>query len=323
MAKRSIPGSIYVRKGQNTLLIKYKGKQYTTGLKDTKENRKVAEMKLRRLFLESQGLAEAQPKTIRGALLFYERSLVRVNEHTKHYYLVGINRVLTDKYVLLTTENIENQVIQFMNVRISDVSKNTYLTAVQVFLNYCNRMGWMPQFNVKKYAPRVKKQQAKSYTDDEIYSLLSVLRGTELAKLIEFMVETGARMIDALTLEWHQVDFINSKIIWVNKINKDSEPRPASPRAMEILNSQRQLNKCFSWSYNSTSRLSKRLHDAFLKARIEADGRSFQEFRVTFRMRMLAKGLPEVYTQWLLRHKTFQVTGDFYTNFNAFGAIQV
>ena len=30
---------------------------------------------------------------------------------------------------------------------------------------------------------------------------------------------------------------------------------------------------------------------------------------------------PEVYTQWLLRHKTFQVTGDFYTNFDAFGAI--
>ncbi len=321
MPKRSIPGSIYVRKGQNTLLIKYKGKQYTTGLKDTKENRKIAEVKLRRLFLESQGLAETQPKTIRGALLFYERSLIRVNEHTKHNYLTGINRVLTDKYVLLTPENIEMQVINFMKLRLKDVSKNTYLKSVQVFLNYCSRMGWMPIFNVKKYAPRIKKQQAQSYTEDEVNSLLRVLHGTELAKLIEFMVETGARMVDALTLEWHQVDFINNKIIWVNKINKDSEPRPANPRAMEILQSQRQQKKPFSWSYNSTSRLSKQLHKAFAKSSIIPNGRSFQEFRVTFRMRMLAKGVPEVYTQWLLRHKTFQVTGDFYTNFDAFGAL--
>ena len=321
MSKRSIPGSIFVPKGRKTLVIKLKGKNYYTGLKDTKENRRLAEQKLRRLYLANLGVGEVAPKTIREALRSYEKTLVRVNDHTKHYYLLAIDRVLTDKYAILSPENIESQVLNFLQQRIKDVSKNTYIKAVQVFLNYCAKMGWMAPFKATDYSPRVRKQEAKSFSEDELIRLFSVTQGTEFGRLIEFMVETGARTIDALTLEWHQIDFPNNKIIWQNKITKDPELRPASMRAMEILSQQIGNKKCFSWSYSSASRLNRHLHRAMEKAKIEPDGRSFQEFRVTFRMRHLKKGTPEVYTQWLLRHKTFQITGDFYTNFDAFGSI--
>lgn len=317
MGKRSIPGSIYVPRKSGKLHIKYKGKVISTGLANTHANKRIAENMLRKMVYENLGVETIKQKNLADAVEKYERSLVRVNEKTRVNYLLAIKRVFPDISMPLTHENIEDAVIRFMDEKVGSTTKGTYLRAVQIFLNYCSRMTYISPFDITMYIPPVETQIAKSYSDEEVQKLLDHLANNELGRLIEFMVATGARVVDSLTLTWEQVDFDMKRVYWKNKIDKKEELRPISDRAIEILLIQKELSKkkVFTWSYNSTSRLDRRLKKAMLESGVEPAGRSFQEFRVTFRMRLLGRGVPEVYTQWLLRHRTFKVTGDFYTNF--------
>jgi integrase len=48
---------------------------------------------------------------------------------------------------------------------------------------------------------------------------------------------------------------------------------------------------------------------------IDKDKRGLQEFRVTFRMRMHERGMPEDYIEYLLRHSTTKLMQNYYTDY--------
>jgi len=125
---------------------------------------------------------------------------------------------------------------------------------------------------------------------------------------------TGARLVDALTLK--PSDIKEGMINFKNKISKRPEPRPISQEAINILNSlPNYIDRLFPWSHNGTSRLHKKLVSVCEELGIERNGRSFQEFRSTFRMRLLRAGTPQEYVRWLMRHKTMAMTDKFYTQY--------
>jgi integrase len=98
------------------------------------------------------------------------------------------------------------------------------LTAV---LNHANRRGWCgrPQFDL----PSIPSGNTRWLMPSEAQSLINNA-AEHLKPLLLFLVCTGARMGEALDLDWDDVDLAASKVVF--RVTKNSVPRAASlPRA--------------------------------------------------------------------------------------------
>jgi integrase len=231
-------------------------------------------------------------------------------------YKVAYELIISGDYYL-EAEKIEKDVQRYVkSTNHCSVSINTFLTYLNVFVNYCIKKKWIETINIKEdYKKRVYDNEAKIYNEDEIKQLIEYFdkRDSELSLMMQFMLETGARMVDVLTLERKQIK--EKEIIWKNKKTKAPEPRPISNKAIEILEKLPERDKIFRWTYAGSSFCSKLLREAFINVGIEQDERSFQEFRSTFRMRLAKKGIPEAYIQYLMRHNKPVTTWKYYTSF--------
>lgn len=318
MAKKKklvVPGSIYSPKNTNKLYIKLYGKRIATGLEDTIAGRKLAETMLMQMYLNAHNINDEPARlTAREAFAEYmEYCRVMHQPKTIINYELAFNTFVKKDFEL-TKENVEKCVIDYLkHTTHSDISINTYLNQFQIFLNFCSRRDYCKQIEVNRvFKRRDVEVKPQSWTQAEINELIIYFdsKGSEISLLIQFMLETGARMIDALTLEWSQVQ--SSSIVWRNKKSKKPEERPVSTRAVELLSILRSKNKekVFSWQYSSATAINKQLRKALDELCIEKKNRSFQEFRVTFRMRLLEKGVPDVFISWLLRHKDYSSAQD-------------
>jgi len=292
--KKTFPGSVYKPAGTNKLYIKLYGKRIATGLEDTYAGRKLADAMLQQMYLQHHNLSsEPERLTAREAFKEYlEYCRVMHQPKTIVNYELAFNTFVKKDFEL-TKENIEKCVIEYLRTTAhSDISINSYLNQFQVFLNFCSRRDYCKIINILKvFKRRDVELKPQSWSDEEIRALTIYFDKyhREISLLIQFMLETGARMIDALTLEWGQVK--PNSIVWRNKKSKKPEERPVSTRAMEILAELKQTNKekVFKWLYSTAPTLNKRLRKALSELGIEHNNRSYQEFRVTFRMRLLTR----------------------------------
>jgi integrase len=333
MKKKRFPGSIYKPKNSNTLYIKLKGKRIATGLQATKENYKIAETILEKLFM-NQYLPQQHLLTFIEGWEQYNSTLVNKSLKTVISYKFAFGAIIKKENYnnTINSKNIELLVIKYLqNTNHSKVAINIVLNQFQIFLNYLFSSEIIDKKidMKKKYSYKLQKYNAKSYTDIELLKIYKYfyVKYIQIFYLIIFQVATGARMVDSLNLQWEDVDIKNRMIVWKNKITKLEEPRPASKLAFKILSRLRDLNsnKVFSWKYPYT-RLNKYLEIAFKEIGIEQNGRSFQEFRVTFRMKLFRKGINKDLAQYLLRHTTELNYGDnnanlidkYYTNYKEY-----
>ena len=187
-----------------------------------------------------------------------------------------------------------------------------------MFLNFCFKKKWLPKINLKEDY-RVRKQATVSliWEDDEINLLLNYFSHSELlyelSVLIRFMLLTGARVVDCLTLDWSQIG--KGMIDFKNKITKKSEPRPLLEKALYCLRTigRGETGKVFRWQHTAATTIHKHLRDACNVLAIERNGRAYQEFRRTFRDRLLLSGCPPEYAQFLMRHSDKEITDKIYT----------
>jgi integrase len=258
-------------------------------------------------------------RTINKAFNHYLRTKISRYPKTHRQYRLAFKNIISEDYTL-KLDHIEKDIHNYIkNTSHSPVTVNTYLTLIQGFVNYCSEQGWLRQKNFKKlYRQKVTRREPEPYTDAEVAHLLEVTRehNYPLAIMLEFMVETGARVIDCLTLTKGQIR--KNSIIWSNKITKAAEERPVSARALILLSElPTDGARIFPWRYSTASRLSRTLAKMFERAGIDRNGRSFQEFRSTFRMRLIKKGVPEIYIEYLLRHSRPDITAIHYTSYKS------
>jgi integrase len=314
--KRTVSGSIYVQKGRGKLIVKYAGKAVHTGLEDTKEGRKLAQEILEKIYLESKGIGKPATQKIRYGEAFARFLKFRCAtkaEKTKRQYVTAFKKIFSEDK-LLTKENVQNDTYKYVHeTKYTQVTINTYLTCVQVFLNYCIEEKLLESVNVKKAFSIPVETTVQSYTEEEISVLLSYLdtRKPELAIMIRFMLQTGARVVDCLTLTRDCIG--TNSIAFRNKITKKKEVVPVSDKALELLRELPEREKVFSWQYTTQSRLVRDLIVAFDATGIERNGRGFQEFRTTFRARLLESGIAPELAMKLMRHSDIRTTMKHYT----------
>jgi integrase len=324
-SKKTIPGSIYKPSAANTLVVKFKGRKIHTGLQEGKVGRQLAEQLLMKLWREYIGLDEVQ---VRNKIMIseaYEKFMkTKVNnlKSTLRNYDTAYKNIIRGDYPI-DENKIEEDIQEYLkNTKHGDVSKNFNLSSLNVFISYCLEKEWVKKINIyHNYMKRIETPEIVIYTEEEIATLTEHLDKTdkELSLMIQLMLETGARKVDALTLNWDKVE--EDMVIWKNKISKNKEPRPISRKAKEILNKIAEIStgtsteKVFRWEHSNSTICNFLLNKAFKETKIDRKGRSFQEFRSTFRMKLVKKGVPELYIQYLMRHKSLVTTKKYYSSY--------
>lgn len=323
--KLSVPGSIFKPAKTNRLYIKFKGKQYSTGLTDDKKGWQLAKARLEQMYVDYYNLKQTnEPITFKEAWSAYEKTLIQRSERTKINYSHAFTSVVTNQNNYISYDIIESDILKYISsTKHKKSSINIVLNRFQTFLNYCKSKKWIEEFNTKKYFYKLEKNVIKSYSKEECYKIIKNALKTreELGYLVFFMLETGARDVDALTLEWTQIDFKAKCIHWKNKVTKLKETRPVSDKTIKILKKLQVVNKrkVFSWNYTTACQLRRWLYKIIEISNIERNGRSFQEFRVTFRMKLHDRGTPENYIRYLLRHSAGDRIMEFhYTDYNVY-----
>jgi integrase len=322
--KKTIPGSLYVQNGRTKLMIKFQGRRIATGLEDTKDGRKIAGQLLEQLYLASKGLAPKVEQEVEGVRLddafdkFLEVHCSNKSRTTQVNYTLAFKSIARSNYPL-SVADIESDVLAYIQSAKqkghSDVTVNTYLNQFQVFLNFCTERGWLPATDFKTQHKKKVEPQVQIFEADECEKLMAYFRehDEEVALLIEFMLLTGARVVDALTLTFEQVK--PHAIIFVNKITKKAEVVPVPARAIAIVESLKSegRHKVFRWTYAGKSYLNKVLNHALTATGIEKRRRSFQEFRITYRNNLLDAGVAPEVVMKLMRHHSLDVTTRHYT----------
>lgn len=295
----------------------------STGLMDTATGRKLAKEILDQMYAD---LYLGQGRSVAGAAkmisdLFEEFiESKRRMASTERGYRLAYKKIVRGDYPP-DTARIEEDIRYFVtNTTVSKVSINTYLRCFKAFLTWLSE-----EHDVKvprKLMPRfghVVRTNVQDFTNKEITKILAIKTDPEFTDMLTIMVETGARPVDVLTLQWDQVDLKKGVVTWLNKITKKEEPRPISKVALAALKRRRKATespKVFRWTHAALSPLTKKFRAQCKSAKVACGSKSLKHLRTTFKRRLMEKGLPFEVQMYLMRHGSADVTLGNYTSIN-------
>jgi len=126
------------------------------------------------------------------------------------------------------------------NHNCNEITVNSYLRGVRVFLYYCMEMDYMPTFKIT--IPKADKKLKETYTDSELQLLLKKpdVKSCSFSEykiwvFSNYLLATGNRISTALSLRVEDIDFVNG-IIQLNQTkNRTSQIIPLSPALNKIL----------------------------------------------------------------------------------------
>ena len=313
--KRTYPGSIFAQDGY--IYVNVKGKRYATHLTDNKIGRERAKEFLEQIWEKENDLENRIVKGmyIEDAYKKFEEFKINLYEKTRKNYKLAFNAIIRKNYTM-NIEDIERDVQYYIrNTEHSAVTINTYLTNLQIFLSYCIKKKIIMPVNLKEdYKVKEIRTHPDIWQKIEIESIISYYEKEKnaMAVMLKFMLMTGARFVDCLNLLPSNIK--EEKIYFHNKITKKIEIRPLPKKAKDILEElPKYKDRIFPWRYSTSSKIHKWFNDACKKLNIERNGRSLQEFRITYRMMLVDAGTPEVYIQYLMRHSKQETTFERYT----------
>lgn len=339
-----LPGSIFAERGRLTIKIPVPGKYDASGrqvqhrertqLPNNKQGRSLASERHYRLYRQFY-LGEQAPETgIQIRLLDAFDDFIRSKPYLPKSIVAhrsAITAIFHGTNPYLTDDGINSMLRAYLrNNTHNSVTVGTYLRSIKTFLGWCIKKRMLTSFALDlegERTPRLSEENredtvAGRFMQEEIPLMLKACYDwdIEYGLMNELQRETGARIVDVLTLEFSQ--WLGDKIRWKNKNTKDPETRVISDRAVEILAQMRELRpnetKVFRWALSSSSRLSRTFNECLKRSGLEkvVDGkkRSAKSWRVVFRTDLV--GLPIEVTKKLMRHKSIRTTDEHYTTFS-------
>jgi len=237
-----------------------------------------------------------------------------ISEKTEQGYEHAFNAIVTNPRLLVNRENLRDCAIQFRKKRtdLSPVSINTYLREYRVFVRWCEYTFEIPTVRLTDQMVHQPDPEPNPLSDKECRVLLSDDSVPQITLLSAFMIETGARRVDALTLKVSDVDMKKGIAVWSNKISKLKEPRPLSSRAIAIIVAMKKYRRgdlIAPWHYSQVRNVCRAFDRLQLRtgfAKSDEELRSLKTLRQTFLRRI--EVMPESMQKWLMRHHSRDVT---------------
>jgi site-specific recombinase XerD len=229
----------------------------------------------------------------------------------------------------LNKNQLAEFVIKMRQAGVKPVSCNTFISGINVFLSWMHENGHLEKLVIKKLV--VEQQVVKTLDDKQLKAILTFKPETfgqkRIHTLLCFLLDTGCRIEEALTLKRTGVDMDN---LLVTVIGKGSKERiiPFSVECRKLLFKFLRVHS-FDYvfptrdggkmSYHNLVRDYKKLCK---KAGIEKTG-NFHRLRHTFATNYLSKGGGEIYLSNILGHTTLAMTRRYaHPNVEALQAVQ-
>lgn len=114
------------------------------------------------------------------------------------------------------------------------INRQLYTPTVAV-LNHAAKLGWRSRPVVER--PRQPKGRVRWITPEEADRLVGA-SSPHLRPLVIFLFATGARLSEALYLDWHDVDLSRAHVVFRDTKNGEDRGVPLHPRAVAALANQ-------------------------------------------------------------------------------------
>lgn len=189
----------------------------------------------------------------RGARSFAEAALSYIeSEPRSENHKARIHRLLEAVGdIPLAAANQEKALELKRKMLRPDAAPGTYTRAIimpmRAILNYAQKLGWcdVPHFVV----PRENKGRTRFLFPEEVEQLIDAA-APHLRPLLTFLVGTGARMTEALYLDWRDVDLTGARAIFWADRTKSGKRRDAHlpPRVVvALVNLPHREGPVFRW----------------------------------------------------------------------------
>ena len=199
----------------------------------------------------------------------------------------------------------------------------------RVFARYCQKRGWTDRdADVMQYQVKGVRKAVAVLTEQEWKDAIANIRGNRggdvFALFLEFLMATGLRIKEGLTVKRNQIVTVDGvQILHLkNKVDAQGEYIPLSKRAVSIVSDQLRITKneddcIWPWRATSTSSLNRQFNRALTAAGVDTSKRSgFHIIRKTFRHRLKQAGTSLGDSKALMRHRDIRVTENYYNYYD-------
>ena len=228
----------------------------------------------------------------------------------------------------ITEDTIDDYILWLRDeVRIKDVTINTYLRTLRAFLYYCMDCGYMESFKIQLC--KIEKPIKQTYSDEELERLLEKpnLRKCTFAEyktwvFENYLLATANRIRTALNVRICDVDFSSGFIVLRKTKNRKQQVIPLSESLSAILQEYLEIRGgepedylfCNDYGKQSAVRTYQQLvHNYNIKHNVNKT--SCHLFRHTFAKHWIINGGDIFRLQKIMGHSTLDMTKEYVTLF--------
>jgi|GEM_PF-6268917 len=337
------------KKSSGNVYLSYKpyksSKIRSTGLLDTRENRKLVEKTLKEHYvnyLKKEGrligdredggtliseyfdmfiIKSTNDGKSAGTIYKYKKSYRHIIG--KHNYELFANMLKED--IFQFEDWYDNLIFKFSSKQgLSNSSKSTYISSLLVFVKWLKK--YIPHDIKRPQKLRIRKNSViqKFYTPEEMamHQLYFQEKDPEFADYLLLLQYTGGRRTETVSLEKSSIDFKNGIITFPNKINSHQfDMFPITSKIKVILKRciERADKEGRSHLFRWTKRrwVCEKIKRANIELGIYQKGRGLHAYRSSFANSLIDKELSPYEVKDLMRHRDIATTLDYYKSYNA------
>lgn len=181
----------------------------------------------------TQFITEKQRKQLSNASL-------ECSNGTYHLFIKDLNIDEKQPISVIDSKTVDRWVDFLLDERHNRVtSVNAYLGHLRVFLYWCMKQGYIPEFKVSLL--KHQEEMIKYYTDDELNIMVKKPQGNcsyseyRTWVIICFILATGARASTICNIKIDDIDFKNKEVTYRHLKNKQTAILPLSNDLVNIL----------------------------------------------------------------------------------------
>jgi len=291
MARKKIvePFSIFKPSRYNRWIVKFRNKQYSTGLEATPEN--LAKAKEIGWELHAKYTLHEVPERATQKITF-SKAIEHFQDHhanhkakkTREAYNRAFQIFCPDKTRLLNEQTVLFFIRSALKRHKLGNGWDVYRRAYTKFLTHCVEYKLLPdKITIVNLFPKPNPKKVQVYEVQELSKLFDWCNqnDAELAVLLLVLVSTGLRIHEVLEMKYS--DIRNGVLHLTSKDGKRAESVPLAEHVLKALAGiKKQEDKVFRWQPQTVKRVRRKLYKGMEAVGIDRGGRSLHEIRKTF-----------------------------------------
>lgn len=216
--------------------------------------------------------------------------------------ILGLGRAIDS----ITLEDVDNLDAELHEAGNSDATINRKMSSLRVVFEIAQKRGWMPNPPALPFR-KEGKGRIRFFTAEEeaaVYSTARNLEYNDEADLFMFLIDTGARISEALSVEWQ--DVVAGRVTFWRTKNDNPRTVPLTQRLQDMLAKRRNQARPFMLTYPQCRHAWDRTRTLLGK---DQDAQwVIHVLRHTCASRLVQRGVALLVVKEWLGHKNIQMT---------------